>query len=97
MVVLLLGAVTARPQLTDLPGSQVLQHLVNGVEAWGLVIAMVGVFVGAGIWAVGTHAHNPQHATRGRTAALTSAAAALLIGGGPGLVNFFSNLGAQVK
>jgi len=93
-VVVFLGAVTARPQLTDLPGSQVLH---NGVEAWGLVIAMVGVFVGAGVWAIGTHAHNPHHATRGRTAALTSAAAALLIGGGPGLVNFFSNLGAQVK
>jgi hypothetical protein len=92
-----LAAVSARPQLTNLPGSQVLQRLVNGAEAWGLVVALIGVFIGAGIWAVGTHSHNPHHASRGRGAALVSAAAALLIGGGPGLVNFFSNLGSQVK
>ena len=96
-MVVFLAAVSARPQLTNLPGSQVLQRLVNGAEAWGLVIALIGVFIGAGIWAVGTHAHNPHHASRGRSAALVSAAAALLIGGGPGLVNFFSNLGSQVK
>lgn len=97
MRVLFVGVVSAHPQLTNLPGSQVLQHLVNGIEAWGLVIALIGVFLGAGIWAVGTHAHNPHHAAQGRGAALTSAAAALLIGGGPGLVNFFANLGSQVK
>jgi hypothetical protein len=91
-----LAAVSAKPQLTNLPGSQVLQRLVDGAEAWGLVFALVGVFVGAAIWAVGTHAHNPHHAARGRSAALVSAAAAMLIGGGPGLVNFFSNLGSQV-
>ena len=89
--------VSASPRLTNLPGSQVLQRLVDGVEAWGLVIALLGVFVGAAIWAVGTHGHNPHHATRGRTAALVSAGAALLVGAGPGLVNFFMGLGQQVK
>jgi Family of unknown function (DUF6112) len=95
--VVVLLAVSARPQLTSLPGSGVLQRLVNGAEAWGLVIALIGVFVGAAIWAVGTHGHNPHHASRGRSAALVSAGAALLIGGGPGLVNFFEHLGSQVK
>ncbi|HUA48708.1 MAG TPA: DUF6112 family protein [Solirubrobacteraceae bacterium] len=90
-------AVTSSPQLTDLPGSRVLQQLVDGAQAWGLVVALLGVFVGAGLWAVGTHSHNPGHAARGRVAALVSAGAALLIGGGPGLINFFSSLGAQVK
>lgn len=94
---LFLWAVKASPRLTNLPGSQVLQRLVDGVEAWGLVIALLGVFVGAAIWAVGTHGHNPHHASRGRTAALVSAGAALLVGAGPGLVNFFSSLGQQVK
>ena len=97
MSVSVLWAVSASPKLTDLPGSQVLQQLVDGAQAWGLVIALLGVFVGAALWAVGTHGHNPVHAARGRTAALVSAGAALLIGGGPGLINFFSGLGAQVK
>jgi hypothetical protein len=90
-------AVTARLQLTNLPGSGVLQRLVNGVEAWGLVIALLGVFIGAAVWAIATHSHNPHHAHHGKFAALVSAAAALLIGGGPGLVNFFQHLGNQVK
>jgi hypothetical protein len=49
------------------------------------------------VWGVASHVHNPHHALRGRSAALISAAAALAIGAGPALVNFFSGLGHQVK
>jgi hypothetical protein len=90
-------AVSAHPDVTQLPGSGVLQGLVNGVEGWALALALVGVFVGAAIWALATHSHNPHYAGKGKGAALVSAAAALAIGAGPGLVNFFSNLGSQVK
>lgn len=88
-------AVTAHPSLTSLPGSNVLQQLVNGAEAWALVIAVLGAFVGAAIWAVASHSQNHHYAARGRMAALVSAAAALVIGAAPGLVNFFERLGAQ--
>jgi Mn2+/Fe2+ NRAMP family transporter len=87
-------AVTAHPNMTGLPGSNVLQQLVNGAEAWALAIALLGAFVGAGIWAVASHTHNHHYAARGRMAALVSAAAALVIGAGPGLVNFFEHLGS---
>jgi len=93
----MLLAVSAHPDLTNLPGSGVLQGLVDGVEAWGLVLALLGVFVGAAIWALATHSHNPHQAGRGRSAALISAASALAIGAGPGLVNFFSSLGTHVR
>jgi hypothetical protein len=96
MPIRLLAAVQAHPVLTNLPGSKELQNLVNGVQAWGLVLALVGAFFGAAVWAVATHSHNPHYAARGRTAALVSSASALLIGAGPGVVNFFSNLGSQV-
>src|SRR5690349_4537742 len=43
------GAVTAHPDLHGLPGSNVLQQLVNGAEAWALAIALLGAFVGAGL------------------------------------------------
>jgi uncharacterized protein DUF6112 len=92
-----LAAVTAHPTLTALPGSNVLQQLVDGAEAWALSIALLGAFIGAGLWAVAAHTHNHHYAARGRTAALVSGASALIVGAGPGLVNFFEHLGATAK
>ncbi len=93
----LLVAVTAHPDLTKLPGSGVLQGLLDGAQAWALALALVGAFVGAGLWAVASHGHNAHYAARGRMAALTSGGAALLVGAGPGLINFFSTLGSHVR
>ncbi len=89
--------VSAHPDLTKLPGSRVLQDLVDGAQGWALALALIGVFVGAAVWAVATHGHNPHYAGRGKGAALVSAASALAIGAGPGLVNFFSSLGSHVR
>ena len=91
------GDVTATPNPAGLPGSNVLQQLVNGAEAWSLAIALLGAFVGAGLWALASHAHNPHYAARGRMAAVISGASALVIGSGPGLVNFFQHLGTTAK
>ncbi|MGB9186229.1 MAG: DUF6112 family protein [Solirubrobacteraceae bacterium] len=91
------AAVTAHPDLTGLPGSNVLQQLVNGAEAWALAITLLGAFVGAALWAVASHGHNPHYAARGRMAALVCAASALIIGAAPGLVNFFQHLGTQAR
>jgi Mn2+/Fe2+ NRAMP family transporter len=93
----LMMAVSAHPSAGGLPGSNVLQQLVNGAEAWALAIALLGAFVGAALWAVASHSHNHHYAARGRMAALISAAAALLIGAAPGLVNFFQHLGTTAK
>ena len=90
-------AVTAHPTLTALPGSNVLQQLVNGAEAWALAISLLGAFVGAGLWAVASHTHNHHYAARGRMAALISGASALIVGAAPGLVNFFERLGTTAR
>lgn len=89
----LLAAVSAQPNPAGLPGSNVLQQLVNGAEAWALAIALLGAFIGAATWAVASHTHNHQYAAKGRMAALISGASALLVGAAPGLVNFFERLG----
>jgi hypothetical protein len=94
---LVASAVTAHPDLHGLPGSNVLQQLVNGAEAWSLAIALLGAFVGAGLWAVASHTHNHHYAARGRMAALISAAAALVVGAAPGLINFFQHLGTTAR
>lgn len=93
----MLLAVTAHPNPAGLPGSNVLQQIVNGTEAWALTIALLGAFIGAAIWAVASHTNNHHYAGRGRMAALVSGASALIVGAGPGLVNFFQHLGAQAK
>jgi hypothetical protein len=93
----LLLAVTAHPDPRGLPGSNVLQQLVNGAEAWALAVALLGAFVGAALWAVASHTNSHHYAARGRMAALVSAASALVIGAGPGLVNFFQNLGTHAR
>jgi hypothetical protein len=93
----LLAAVTAQPNLRGLPGSNVLQQLINGAEAWSLAIALLGSFIGAGIWAVASHTHNHHYAARGRMAALVSGASALIVGAAPGLVNFFERLGTTAR
>ncbi len=97
MVALLSAAVTAHPDLRGLPGSNVLQQLVNGAEAWSLAIALLGAFVGSGLWAVASHTQNHHYAARGRMAALISAAAALIVGAAPGMINFFAHLGTTAR
>jgi hypothetical protein len=97
VLALLTGDVTAHPNLGGLPGSNVLQQLVNGAEAWALTIALLGAFIGAGLWAVASHTHNHQYAARGRMAALISAASALVVGSAPGIVNFFEHLGTTAR
>jgi Mn2+/Fe2+ NRAMP family transporter len=93
----LIAAVTAQPDLKALPGSNILQQLVNGAEAWALAIALLGAFVGAAIWALASHTHNHHYAARGRMAALISGASALIVGAAPGLVNFFERLGTTAR
>ncbi|HET9718930.1 MAG TPA: DUF6112 family protein [Solirubrobacteraceae bacterium] len=90
-------AVTAHPDPKGLPGSNVLQQLVNGAEAWALAITLLGAFIGAALWAVASHTSNHHYAARGRMAAIVSAAAALVIGAGPGLINFFQHLGSTAR
>lgn len=94
---LVLSAITAHPNLKGLPGSNVLQQLVDGAQAWALAVALLGAFVGAAIWALASHTQNHHYAARGRMAALISGASALVVGAAPGLVNFFERLGTTAK
>ena len=84
------------PDTNALPGGNVLQHLMNGLDGWALALSLVGLVVGAAAWALGSHGQNYQQSFVGRRAVLISGFAALLIGAGPGIVNFFFNTGQGV-
>jgi MFS family permease len=88
--------VTLSPSTSSLPGGQVLQNLMNGLGGWALALSLVGLLIGAAAWALGSHSQNYQQSYVGRRAVLISGLAALLIGAGPAIVNFFFTTGQGV-
>jgi hypothetical protein len=92
----LLGDVSLNPNMSGLPGGAELQSLTNGLGGWALVMALIGLVVGAVMWALGSHTQNYHQSYSGRRAVLVSAMAALLIGAAPALVNFFFHAGTNV-
>jgi len=91
-----LTAVSMTPDPTQLPGGQVLQRLTDGLGGWALALSLVGLLIGAAAWALGAHSQNYQQSYSGRKAVLVSGFAALLIGAGPAIVNFFFSTGQGV-
>ena len=94
--VLWASSVTLDPDPSNLPGGDVLQRLTNGLGGWALVLALVGLLVGAAAWALGAHAQNYHQAFNGRRTVLVSGLAALLIGAAPAIINFFFHTGQGV-
>jgi hypothetical protein len=92
------GVVSLDPRdTTAVPGSTLLAHLANGIGDYALIAAMIGVVVGAVTWAFGHYSQNYQQAVNGRKGVLVSALAAVLIGSAPFLINFFLQVGQEVK
>ncbi len=95
-----LATVSMTPDPSQLPGGQVLQRLTDGLGGWALALSLVGLLIGAAAW--GGRApppHKPpnnQQSYSGRKAVLVSGFAALLIGAGPAIVNFFFSTGQGV-
>ncbi|HEX6395246.1 MAG TPA: DUF6112 family protein [Acidimicrobiales bacterium] len=87
---------TVQPDSAQLPGSHVLQSLANGIDGWALMAALLGLIVGAVIWAFGHYSHNYQQAVNGRRGVMVSALAAVLIGGAPQIITFFVDKGARL-
>lgn len=81
------------PSASGLPGTTVLQSLLNGIAFWGLLAALAGLVIGAATWALGAHSNNYQHTSTGRRAVLVSGAAALLIGAAPAILGFLFGAG----
>ena len=85
--------VTLNPDPSALPGGTVIQQIADGIGGWALILALVGLIVGAATWALGAHSQNYQQAYLGRRAVVASVAAALIIGAAPAVINFFFHLG----
>ncbi len=88
--------VSLQPSVTSLPGGALLQQITNGLGAWALILALIGLIVGAALWALGAHSNNYQQSYSGRRTVLASGGAALVIGAAPALVNFFFHAGQGI-
>ena len=89
--------VDANPDIRALPGGATLQGLINGIAAFAGLACLAGLLIGAGLWAVGSHAQNYQQSSAGKKTVLTSFATALLVGGAVGIINFFLETGGGIK
>jgi MFS family permease len=88
--------VTVAPDPTQLPGWNVLNNLTNGLDAWALIAALVGLVVGAVIWAFGHYSQNYQQAYNGRRGVMVSGLAAVLIAGAPQIIDFLAKAGTEI-
>src|ERR1700678_664099 len=77
------------PTPSAMPATNISQSLANGLDSWALIAAMVGVVIGAVVWAFGHYSQNYQQAYNGRKGVLISALAALLMGAAPEVIKFF--------
>ena len=93
---LLAAGPTLKPDSTQLPGATLIQNLANGIGGWALIAAMLGVVIGAVMWAFGHYSHNFQQAYNGRRGVMVSVLAAVLIGGAPQIISFFLDKGAKL-
>lgn len=90
------SGVSLTPSESALPGASVLHGIANGLGAWALIAAMLGIVVGAVVWAFGHYSQNYQQSYNGRRGVMVSALAAVLIGGAPHIVDFFFGQGLKV-
>ena len=91
-----LADVSVTPNINSLPGASALQSIANGVAAWALLIALVGLLAGAAMWAIGSHSGNYQQTYTGKRTLIASALASVVVGAAPALINFFFHLGQGV-
>lgn len=89
--------VSAKPDPNGLPGSDVLEKLVNGLFFWTLLACLAGLLGSVIVWAIANRAHNPHHAQSGKLGVLFCAGGALVAGAAPAIINFFFTSGQAVK
>ena len=92
----LLAQVNLNPNPDELPGGNVLSSLTDGLAGFALVFCLIGLVVGAGMWALGSNSSNFNQTMVGKRAVVISAVAALLIGGAAAIINFAFDAGRTI-
>src|SRR5688500_8945926 len=89
--------VEVNPRAGGLPGSKVLQDLVDVHAYWALLACHAGIRDAAAVWASAAHSTNHHYSTNGRRGLLVSAIAALAIGASAAIGIFFTEAGDKFR
>jgi uncharacterized protein DUF6112 len=92
-----LAKVAAKPDASGLPGSDQLEQLVNGLFFWALLASLAGLFISIATYAVANRMGNHHHAQNGKVGILLMGPLAGIAAAGPAIINFFADLGQQVR
>jgi hypothetical protein len=92
-----LAKVSARPDANGLPGSGQLEQLVNGLFFWALLSSLAGLFISVATYAVANRVGNHHYAQNGKVGILLMGPLAGIAAAGPAIINFFADLGQQVR
>ena len=92
-----LAKVSARPDPNGLTGSDVDERPVNGLCFYTLLGCLAGLLISVVVWVFASRAQNFHHAANGRQGTIIAFFGALIAGASPALINFFQNLGEQVR
>jgi uncharacterized protein DUF6112 len=93
----ILWKVKINPNPGNLPGGPQIQQLLDGLGGWALIAALAGLLISVIVWAMGSFGGNYHAVSRGKTGVLVCAAAAVIAGGAAPIINFFSDLGSQIR
>lgn len=96
-LLLVLAQVSAKPDPDGLPGSNQAEQLVNGLFFYTLLACLAGLLISVIVWVFASRSQNYHHAANGRSGTMIAAAGALVTGAAPALMNFFQELGSQVR
>lgn len=89
--------VDINPDPGKLPGGTQIQTLLDGLGGWALFAALAGLLISSMAWALGSFGGNYHAVSRGKTGVMVCAACALIAGAAAPIINFFSQLGSQVR
>jgi hypothetical protein len=90
-------SVSIDPDPGKLPGGQQIQTLLDGLGGWALFASLAGLLISSIVWALGSFGGNYHAVSRGKTGVLVCAATAQIAGAAAPIINFFANLGSQVR
>ena len=72
------------------------ESLDGGLMFYALLGCLAALVIGSAWWALGHHLASPHHTGRGKAAVGAALVGALLVGGGPALVEFFTGVGSRI-
>src|SRR4029450_8073805 len=85
------------PDFDAIPGAGPVQQLINGIGAFALLLALVGIIIGGAMWGGGSLSSTYHQAAVGKRATLYSVVGAIIVGAAAALVNWAFSLGQTAE